>query len=34
MASRHIPETLQLGMRSPSGEVTWGTPHDVGNVRD
>jgi hypothetical protein len=34
MASRHIPETLQLGMRSPTGEVTWGTPHDVGNVRD
>jgi hypothetical protein len=30
-ASRHIPETLQLGMRSRTGVVTWGAPHAVGN---
>ena len=29
-ASRHIPETLQLGVRTREGSVTWGTPHDVG----
>jgi hypothetical protein len=30
-ASRHLPETLQLGMRSRSGDITWGAPHQVGN---
>jgi hypothetical protein len=29
-ASWHIPETLQLGLRSRTGSVTWGEPHDVG----
>jgi hypothetical protein len=29
-ASRHIPETLQLGIRSSTGRITWGVPHDVG----
>ena len=32
IASRHIPETLQLGMRSRTGEITWGAPHEVGNA--
>jgi hypothetical protein len=27
--SRHIPETLQLGLRTVSGDVTWGAPHEV-----
>ena len=31
MASRHIPETLQLGLWDRSGSVTWGDPRDVGN---
>jgi hypothetical protein len=30
-ASRHIPETLQLGVRTRDGAVTWGTPHEVGH---
>jgi hypothetical protein len=30
-ASRHIPETLQLGLRSRTGTITWGAPHQVGN---
>ena len=30
-ASRHIPETLQLGLRSSTGTVTWGEAHDVGS---
>jgi hypothetical protein len=30
LASRHIPETLQLGLRTDSGTVTWGAPHAVG----
>jgi hypothetical protein len=30
-ASRHIPETLQLGMRSGVDTITWGVPHRVGN---
>jgi hypothetical protein len=30
-ASRHIPETLQLGMRSRTGDITWGAAHQVGN---
>lgn len=30
MASRHIPETLQLGLRTRSGTVTWGAAHEVG----
>jgi hypothetical protein len=30
-ASRHIPETLQLGLRTGTGGVTWGAPHEVGN---
>jgi len=29
-ASRHIPETLQLGLRTGSGAVTWGAPHKMG----
>jgi hypothetical protein len=29
-ASRHIPETLQLGLRTRSGVVSWGAPHAVG----
>jgi hypothetical protein len=29
--SRHVPETLQLGMRGQSGEITWGSPYDVGS---
>jgi hypothetical protein len=32
VASRHIPETLQLGMRARTGEITWGTPHEVGGA--
>ena len=31
IASRHIPETLQLGLRSRSGTVTWGTAYEVGS---
>ena len=30
-ANRHIPETLQLGLRTPTGAVTWGAPHVVGS---
>jgi hypothetical protein len=30
-ASRHIPETLQLGLRTSSGSVTWGEQHGVGS---
>jgi hypothetical protein len=30
-ASRHIPETLQLGLRTATGSVTWGAAHEVGN---
>jgi hypothetical protein len=30
-ASKHIPETLQLGVRSRSGTVTWGAAHSVGD---
>jgi len=30
-ASRHIPETLQLGLRTGAGTVTWGSAHQVGN---
>jgi hypothetical protein len=29
--SRHVPETLQLGMRAPTGEITWGSPYDLGS---
>jgi hypothetical protein len=29
-ASRHIPETLQLGLRTATGAVTWGAPHTMG----
>jgi hypothetical protein len=25
--SRHIPQTLQLGLRTPTGAITWGAPH-------
>jgi hypothetical protein len=32
-ASRHIPETLQLGLRTRTGAVTWGAPHSVGDGR-
>jgi hypothetical protein len=28
-ASRHLPQTLQLGVRSPAGVVTWGSTLDV-----
>ena len=28
-ASRHIPQTLQLGVRTRVGTVTWGTAHEV-----
>ena len=31
LASRHIPETLQLGLRSGVGAVTWGATHPVGD---
>jgi hypothetical protein len=30
-ASRHIPETLQLGVRTRAGTVAWGAAHEVGN---
>jgi len=32
-ANRHIPETLQLGVRTRTGTVTWGAAHAVGNDR-
>lgn len=28
-ARRHIPETLQLGVRTRTGTVAWGVPHQV-----
>ncbi|HET6165277.1 MAG TPA: hypothetical protein VFE07_00475 [Marmoricola sp.] len=31
MASRHIPETLQLGLRSEAGSITWGATLPVGD---
>lgn len=31
LASRHIPETLQLGVRSSPGAITWGAIHPVGD---
>ena len=30
-AQRHIPETLQLGMRSSAGTIAWGVPLEVGS---
>src|SRR4051794_17666933 len=30
-ASRHVPETLQLGLRTPAGTITWGAAHAVGS---
>jgi hypothetical protein len=30
-ASRHIPQTLQLGVRTRFGTVTWGAAHEVAN---
>ena len=30
-ASRHIPETLQLGLRTGTDTVIWGATHDVGS---
>ena len=30
-ASRHIPQTLQLGVRTRYGTVTWGAAHEVAN---
>jgi hypothetical protein len=30
VVSRHTPETLQLGVRSRTGGVTWGACHPVG----
>jgi len=30
-ASRHLPETLQLGMRARDGRITWGAAHEVAN---
>ncbi len=29
-ADRHIPETLQLGLRTSAGAVMWGDPHTLG----
>ena len=31
-ASRHVPETLQLGLRTRTGTVAWGSAHDVGTA--
>lgn len=31
LANRHIPETLQLGLRSGAGTITWGATHPVGD---
>lgn len=28
-ADRHIPETLQLGVRTRAGEITWGARHEI-----
>jgi hypothetical protein len=30
-ASRHIPETLQLGLRADGGTISWYAPRVVGN---
>lgn len=30
-ASRHIPETLQLGLRTGTGTIIWGAAHEVGS---
>jgi hypothetical protein len=32
-ASRHIPETLQLGVKTRTGEITWGARHDIASDR-
>ncbi|HEY0903086.1 MAG TPA: hypothetical protein VGE14_04285 [Marmoricola sp.] len=32
MANRHIPQTLQLGIRQTNGTIIWGAPHEVGNL--
>jgi hypothetical protein len=29
-ANRHIPETLQLGLRTRAGTIIWGAAHEVG----
>lgn len=31
VASRHIPETLQLGLRTGVGTISWGATHPVGD---
>lgn len=33
-ANRHIPETIQLGVRSRTGAITWGSTHRVGGESD
>jgi hypothetical protein len=30
-ASRHVLETLQLGVRARDGRITWGAAHEVAN---
>jgi hypothetical protein len=30
-ANRQVPESLQLGLRTRTGEVVWGTPRGMGN---
>jgi hypothetical protein len=30
-ASKQVPVTLQLGLRTRDGEVVWGTPRGMGN---
>jgi hypothetical protein len=32
-ASRHIPETLQLGVRTRDGGITWGARHEIASDR-
>lgn len=31
VANRHIPETLQLGLRTGVGTISWGATHPVGD---
>lgn len=32
-ANRHIPETLQLGVKTRAGEITWGARHEIASDR-
>jgi len=32
-ASRHIPQTLQLGVKTGEGEIIWGARHDIASGR-